>query len=81
MKTTKHKFGIGDTINLVHDKSVFGIVTAIWIRKDGVSYEIGYSNGEPKHATVQECEIEMYTKADFGFVKKDSARKEQSSDD
>lgn len=69
MATTEHKFKMGDTINLVHNKGIFGIVTAIWIRADGVSYEIGYSDGgQIKHVTVQECEIELYTKADFGFV-------------
>ena len=70
MHTTTHKFSMGDNINLVHDKTVFGIVTAIWIRTDGVSYEIGYSNGEPRHTTVQECEIELYSDRDFGFAKK-----------
>ena len=72
MHTTEHKFAIGDNINLVYDKNIFGIVTAIWIRSCDVSYEIGYSDNGPKDKTVQECEIELCTKTNFGFAKKEN---------
>ena len=65
---TEHKFKIGDTVTMLYDDSIFGVVTSIWIKTDGVSYELGYAKSSgPAHEWVQECEIKLCKKSDFGF--------------
>lgn len=70
MATTKHRFAIGDPVKIKHAESIYGIVTAIWIREEGVSYEIGYTLDKPTHITVQEVELERSQTNKLGFSKK-----------
>lgn len=52
------RFAIGNRIYIDHDRDLVGIVTAIFIRHQGVSYEVSYMhNGESKNPIIEDYRL------------------------
>ncbi len=64
------KYKCGDTVRINHNAPTQGIVTAIFIRGRGRSYEISYSNENgPTNAVCEEVELCPCKESSFGFGK------------
>jgi len=63
------KYPIGSKVRTKHRAGIEGIVTAIFIRGRGRSYEFSYVHeGTPTSVTVEESEIEAFRGGEpFGF--------------
>ncbi len=67
MITHSTKFGIGD---LVEALGIPGIITAVFIRQDGCSYQFSYVNeGNPTYCVCAEVELEFSSNRKVGFNK------------
>ncbi len=68
--TIKYKHGSKVKIN---HGPIEGIVTAIFIRGKGRSYEVSYAGDSgPTNVVCEEVELEKCGKQDFGFNRKES---------
>ncbi len=67
MTTHDTEYGIGDTVEAL---GIPGIITAIFIRSNGCSYQFSYVNeGHPTFCTVTTEELKLRSKRKVGFNK------------